>query len=116
MQNIAVARGILVSAMVIVFGVFGVDKFMHPLAWIGWMPPWIDGFLGIDKAQWLMVTGVLELIFAAALLFPARVIRRIGTWGMVLHLIVVLTQTGLNDLFVRDLGLLLSAVALGILL
>ena len=80
------------------------------------MPLWIDGLMGIGKSQWLMVAGGLELIFAAALLFPNVTVRRIAAYGMVLHLGFILTQTGMNDLFVRDLGLMLSAVALGILL
>jgi uncharacterized membrane protein len=116
MQKNSVARGVLMSAMIIVFGVFGLDKFLHPLSWIGWMPLWMDGLLGINKSQWLMVTGVIELIFAAALLFPSRIVRRIAAYGMALHLAFILTQTGMNDLFVRDLGLMLSAVALALLL
>ena len=116
MQKHSVATGILMSAMIIVFGVFGIDKFLHPLSWISWMPLWMDGLLGIDKSQWLMVTGVIELILASAVLFPSILIRRIAAWGMVLHLGFILTQTGMNDLFVRDLGLMLSAVALAVLL
>ncbi len=116
MQKASVATGVLMSAMMIVFGVFGIDKFIHPLSWIGWIPQWMDGLFGIGKSQWLMVTGIMELILASALLFPSVLIRRIAAWSMVLHLAFVLTQTGMNDLFVRDLGLMLSAVALGILL
>lgn len=116
MQNTAIARGVLMSAMIIVFGVFGIDKFLHPLSWIAWMPPWIDGLVGLSKSQWLMVTGASEIILASGLLFPKTIIRRIAAWGMTLHLCFILTQTGINDLFVRDLGLMLSAVALAILL
>ncbi len=116
MQKYSVATGILMSAMIIVFGVFGIDKFIHPLSWIGWMPLWMDGLLGIDKSQWLIITGGIELVLASALVFPKAAIRRIAAWGMVLHLGFILTQTGMNDLFVRDLGLMLSAVALAVML
>lgn len=116
MQKYSVATGVLMSAMIIVFGVFGLDKFLHPLSWIGWLPLWMDGLMGIGKSQWLMVTGTIELILASALLFPKTAIRRLAAYGMALHLAFILTQTGMNDLFVRDLGLMLSAVALGILL
>jgi hypothetical protein len=116
MQKNSVARGVLMSAMIIVFGVFGIDKFLHPLSWIGWMPLWMDGLFGIGKSEWLMVTGGIELILASALLFPNRIIRRIAAYGMALHCFFILTQTGINDVFVRDLGLMLSAIALAVML
>jgi uncharacterized membrane protein len=116
MQKIPVARGVLLSALVIVFGIFGVDKFARPLMWIGWIPLWMEDVLGIARETWLLVAGGIELLLAAALLFPHRLVRRIAAAGMILHLIAVLTQTGFSDIFVRDLGLLFSAIGLLILL
>ncbi|OGJ64299.1 hypothetical protein A3C37_05475 [Candidatus Peribacteria bacterium RIFCSPHIGHO2_02_FULL_53_20] len=116
MDRVKIARETLMTAMITVFGLFGIDKFIHPAAWLGWVAPWIENLSGISRGTWLRVAGGYELLLAAALVFPHRLVRRIAAWGMVIHLIFVLTQTGFNDLFVRDLGLLLSAIALGILL
>lgn len=116
MEREKAAKGILMTAMVAVFGIFGIDKFARPDVWLGWMPPWLADLSGISLETWLMITGGIEVLLAAALLFPHRLVRRIAAWGMVAHLIAVLTQTGINDIFVRDLGLLLSAIALALLL
>ncbi len=99
-----------------VFIAFGIDKFVHPLLWLGWIPPWMESFLGMSRTTWLPVTGAVEILIGLAALFPVRIIRFLGSLGMVLHLIVVLTQTGLlNDIGIRDTGLLLGAAALFLL-
>lgn len=116
MERVKTAKGVLMTGMVAVFGIFGVDKLARPAVWIGWIPPWLEPPTGLSSEVWLMITGGIEILLAAALLFPYRPIRRIAAWGMVVHLITVLTQTGINDFFVRDLGLLLSAVAMALLL
>lgn len=116
MERVKAARGVLMVGMVTVFGAFGADKFLRPEIWIGWIPPWMEDFAGMSQEMWLRIAGGIELLLAAALLFPQRLIRRIAAWGMVMHLIIVLTQTGVNDVFVRDFGLLLSAIAMALLL
>lgn len=116
MERVQASRGILMTAMIVVFGIFGIDKFIRPLVWLGWIPEWTENMSGIPREIWLRVAGGIELLLAAALLFPHRLVRRIAAWGMVVHLTMILTQTGFNDLFIRDVGLLLSAIALAILL
>ena len=116
MQKDRLAFRFLTIGLVLVFGWFGIDKFLHPLTWIGWMPTWMDGLMGMPKDTWLQVTGAIEIVLAAALLFPIRIIRRIASIGIILHLIAVITQIGINDIFVRDVGLLCAAVALALLL
>lgn len=116
MERVKAAKGALTAAMVVVFGVFGIDKFIRPLVWLGWIPEWTENISGVSREVWLQVAGSIELLFAAAVLFPNKLIRRIAAWGMVVHLLLVLTQTGVNDLFVRDVGLLLGAIALALLL
>jgi uncharacterized membrane protein YphA (DoxX/SURF4 family) len=41
-------RWILSIALAYVLIVFGVDKLLNPPNWIGWMPLWMDGLLGIN--------------------------------------------------------------------
>lgn len=110
------ARNFLIAALAFVFAYFGVDKFQNPIIWIGWMPAWMEGLLGMSKNVWLQITGVTEILFAVMLLIPHRRIRQAGAILIPLHLVAVLTQTGWNEIAVRDIGLLLSSIALFFLL
>jgi len=118
MQPQTLARRFLTASLVIVFGVFGIMKFASPLLWIGWIPLWMEGFLSPTRDTWLRVFGAFEILLALLLLLiPKKKIRRGAVALMALHLLVVLTQTGLwNDIGIRDLGLLLSSLALFTLL
>ncbi len=109
------ARLTLIAALAGVFFFFGIDKFLRPLLWIGWIPAWLDGFF-LQKSAWLQVIGASEIALALALLIPKRQIRTVACFLMIVQLIGVLSQVGFNDVFVRDAGLLLSAVALWFLL
>ncbi len=103
---------ILIAAFVIVFGYFGIDKFLNPILWVGFLPTWMDGFFDVSKDVWIKIVGGAEIIMAILLLIPHRRVRQAGTILIILHLIAVLIQVGWNDIGVRDLGLLLSAGAL----
>ena len=116
MQRQSIARWILVAGLVFVFGYFGVDKFLNPLDWIGWIPDWIDGMMGTSKNIWLQIIGGSEILFAAMLLIPVRNLQRAASILMALHLLGVLTQVGWNDVAVRDIGILIADIALLFLL
>lgn len=95
-----------------VFAYFGVDKFVHPQLWIDWMPLWMDGLLGMSNHAWMLITGAAEIFFALMLIIPVRSIRQTGAFLCALHLVAVLTQTGWNDIAVRDIGLLFMSLGL----
>lgn len=80
------------------------------------MPTWLDGKFSLTLSQWMQVTAVAEIIIAAALLFPMLIVQRIAAFFAAAHLTAVLTQTGWNDIAVRDIGLLMMATALWYLL
>ncbi len=112
MQRKGFANGLLTVGVVFVFGYFGIDKFVHPQLWIGWLPDWMSGLLGFSLNGWLSIIGFLEILFALMLLIPVRAIRQAGAVLCALHLVGVLTQTGWNDIAVRDIGLLLMCLGL----
>lgn len=116
MQRESYAKWLLIAGLAFVFGYFGIDKFVHPDIWIGWMPTWMDGLLGLNRDVWLNITGAAEVVIAVLLLIPVRVVQRAGAILVALHLIAVLTQVGWNDVGIRDIGLLLSAISLAFLL
>jgi hypothetical protein len=107
---------LLIAGLALVFGYFGVDKFRNPLLWIGFLPAWTDGFLGIAKGAWLNVLGIIEIALALLIVIPKPLLRLIGSALITLHLLVVVLQVGWNDIGVRDLGLMLASAALFMLL
>jgi len=116
MQRNDYAKTALVAGLVLIFGYFGITKFTEPEVWISFIPQGFDGFLGLARGTWLSIFGVIELVLAAALLFPHRMVRKVAAFAMAAHLVGVLTQVGWNDVAVRDIGIMMSALALGILL
>ncbi len=107
-----IPRWILIIGLAFVFGYFGIDKFIHPLTWSGWIPAAFDGMLGMGKDQWLKIFGVIEIVIALGLLLPMFILQRVAAGLAALHLFAVLTQTGWNDIAVRDIGLVTIALAL----
>lgn len=112
MQRPNSAKWLLILSLVFVFGFFGIDKFVHPLTWIGWLPVWIDGLGGLPKDAWLKLVGAAEIIFALLLLFPVKRVRQAGVLLLIVHMLGILTQVGWNDIAVRDIGIMISAIAL----
>lgn len=116
MSSITLARWSLILGLAFVFAYFGIDKFLHPLIWIGWIPAWMDGLLGMKPAAWLQIIGVAEIVIAAAILLPVRVVQQIAVIGAAVQLVAILIVGGWNDIAVRDTGLLTMAIALFYLL
>ncbi len=116
MSPITTARWTLILGLSFVFLYFGVEKFLHPNVWIGWMPKWFDGLFTMNMLWWLKTIGVLEIVIGVGLLIPIRLLQQIASIGASLHLVAILTQIGWNDVAVRDSGLLCMATALFYLL
>lgn len=112
MQRKALANILLSVGLAFVFIYFGVDKFVHPTWWIDWMPTWMEGLAGLSRDGWMYLTGASEIIFGIMLIIPLRGIRQAGAVLCALHLVAVLTQTGWNDIAVRDIGLLFMSLGL----
>ena len=116
MDRNRLAQLFLASGLIVVFGWFGIDKFRDPIVWIGFLPAWMDSFLGMTKNTWLQLVAVIEVALALALCIPVRRIQQAAAALMSIHLAAVLWQVGWNDIGVRDSGLLMSSLALLFLL
>ena len=116
MQRESYAKWLLIAGLAFVFGYFGIDKFVHPDIWIGWMPMWMEGLMGMTREMWLPIIGASEVMLAVMLIIPVRIIQRIGAILVALHLVAILTQVGWNDIGIREIGLLMSALSLAFLL
>ncbi len=112
MSNTSIAKWLLLWGLAFVFVYFGIDKFVHPNLWLGWMPLWMDnGFLSLPLDTWFYGIAIAEIVIAVMLILPVRIIQKIGALLGIVHLSAVLTQTGWNDVAVRDIGLVCMAVA-----
>jgi hypothetical protein len=93
--------------------VFGLDKFTNLLTdWPVYLAPWIDDLVPGTAQQAMYAVGVVEVLAGVAV----AVAPRFGAWlvaawlgGIILDL---LTIPGFYDVALRDVGLLVAAVAL----
>ncbi len=116
MSSEIIARRVLIVGVAIVFLYFGIDKFMNPFVWLGWLPAWMDSFAGLGKHQWLKIIGGIEIAVGLGVLMPFDFIQKLAAFIATIHLAAILTQTGLNDIAVRDIGLMFMTLALWFLI
>ena len=74
------------------------------------MQPWATGLLPIPLAQAMIGTAVLDIAIGAFLLFDF--LPWLAAFVGVIHLVIVLIVSGITDITVRDIGLLVAMVAL----
>src|SRR3989344_9220230 len=96
--------------LAITFLWIGVLIFKNPEAWGGYLQPWATGLLPIPLAQAMIGTAVLDITIGAFLLFDF--LPWLAAFVGAIHIIIVLTTSGITDITVRDIGLLVAALAL----
>lgn len=94
----------------------GLDKFTNLLTdWPGYLAPWAVALLPISAQAAMHVIGVIEIVAAIGIALRPRVAAWVvAAWlaGIILNL---LTYPGFFDVALRGIGLLVAAVALGLL-
>ena len=104
---------LLRSAFTVAPIVFGLDKFVNVLTdWPGYLAPWIDSLVPGTAQQAMYVVGIVEI--AAGILVAIRPLLGayvVAAWlaGIIVNLLLI---PGFDDVAVRDVGLLLAALAL----
>ena len=96
--------------LAITFLWIGVLIFKNPGAWGGYLQPWAAGLLPIPIAQAMIGTAILDITIGAFLLFDF--LPWLAAFVGAIHIIIVLTTSGITDITVRDIGLLVAALAL----
>jgi uncharacterized membrane protein YphA (DoxX/SURF4 family) len=101
---------ILRVGLAITFLWIGVLIFKNPESWGGYLQPWAAGLLPIPLEQAMIGTAILDIVIGAFLLidFLPWLAALVGA----IHLIIVLAVSGITDITVRDIGLLVAALAL----
>ena len=97
-----------------VFLWFGIDKFIHPDYWINaWLPLWFQNILGrfsIGNLNFIYAHGIFEIVMGLGFLF--NIFVKLFALLTVLFLLAVIISFGLNEVIVRDAGLMGAALAL----
>ncbi|MEU0941382.1 DoxX family membrane protein [Streptomyces canus] len=104
---------ILRTAFTVAPILFGLDKFTNLLVdWPAYLAPWINDLVPGSAQAAMYAVGVIEVVAGIAVAFAPR----FGAWlvaGWLAGIIVnLLTIPDYYDIALRDLGLLLAAVAL----
>ncbi len=101
---------ILRVGLAITFIWIGILIIKNPEAWGGYLEPWVVGLLPIPIVQAMIGTAFLDIVIGVLLLFNSFV--WLAALVGAIHIIIVLTVSGITDITVRDIGILAAAVAL----
>lgn len=97
-----------------VFIWFGVDKFLNPEYWLSaWVPQSVlllASKLGIGGMDVVYASGVFELLVGASVL--SNIFIKIFSVLAMIFLIIVLFTFGMNEVLIRDVGLMGGFLAL----
>lgn len=87
----------------------GVLIFKQPEAWGGYLKPWAAGLLPVPLSQAMIGTAILDIIIG--FLFLVDTFIWLASLLAIIHLIIVLTVSGITDITVRDIAILAGAIA-----
>ena len=95
----------------IVFFLFGILQFTSPESFYGYIPAFANNF-GMSSATLILLNGILD--FAIGVLLLLGIFTRIVAIVAAVHLLVIILGLGWNDITVRDIGLMIVAVAIAV--
>ena len=95
-----------------VFLWFGVDKWIHPAVWYGWIPTWLIAMLPKDGGldSFIYVNGIFECVVGIALV-ANRFVREAAACAGIFLLAITLVA-GVNEVTIRDNALLGACLVL----
>lgn len=92
---------------------FGFSQLLDGPNWIGWVPTWATSLTGLSPELIVIGNGSFEILSGALLALGFFV--RYAAILLGLHLLVLVFDIGLNDIGVRDFGLMAATFALAFL-
>lgn len=92
----------------------GLDKFVKVLDpdWPGYLAPWIVGLLPFSAQTAMYLVGVIEMVAGISIALKPRYAGYVVALWLAGIIVNFLTYSGYYDIALRDLGLLVAAVAL----
>jgi hypothetical protein len=92
----------------------GADKFFHLLVnWDQYLAPMVNRMLGGHGHEFMLAVGVIEIVAGLGVAFKPRIFSYVvAAWllGIICNLLAI---PGYFDVALRDVGLMLGALALG---
>jgi uncharacterized membrane protein YphA (DoxX/SURF4 family) len=104
---------ILRFGLAAVFLWFGFSQLLDGLNWVSWVPEWAVEVLHISPAMIVLLNGAFEVVLGG--LLACNVLTRWAALALALHLAVITIEIGLNEIGVRDFGLMVATLALALL-
>lgn len=103
---------ILRVGLAITFLWIGILIFKEPENWGTFIQPWAAGLLPVSLKSAMIATAILDITIGFLLLIDFYV--WLAAFVGAIHLIIVLTVSGINAITVRDIGLLAAAIVLAV--
>lgn len=92
----------------------GVDKFLHLLVnWDQYLPPFVNGLLGGRGHEFMYAVGIIEVVAGIGVFLKPKIFAYVVAAWLGLIIINLLMIPSYFDIALRDLGLMLGALALG---
>jgi len=99
--------------LAVVFLWFGFSQLIDSLKWVSMVPEWAVNLINLPPAMIVMGNGVFEVILGSLLAMGFFV--RIIAFVFALHLIPITFDFGFTPNGIRDLGLIIALVSLGLI-
>ncbi len=93
-----------------VFGWFGIDKFIHPIVWVKWVPQYVINILPFSEKIFIFILGGIESLLA--LFFLLGLFTRLAGIIASLLLLSIIATAGINEITMRDIAILGGALSL----
>ena len=104
---------ILRVGIAVTFLWIGILILQDPIAWSGFIRPWVRELLILPVEQTMQFNAVYDLIVGALLLFSVRPwMTWLGALLASVHMIAVLTVAGIDPVTVRDIAVLAGSLSL----
>ena len=92
----------------------GLDKFFHLLVdWDKYLPGVVNTAVGGHGHQLMMVVGVIEIVAGIGVALKPRIFAYVVALWLVAIIVNLLMIPGYFDVALRDVGLMIGALALG---
>jgi uncharacterized membrane protein YphA (DoxX/SURF4 family) len=93
-----------------VFLWFGLDKFVHPQNWFGWVPVWVWPLLPFSPDTFMFLQGAVEAVIGALLILGRWV--RLAALSAGVFLVALTAAVGANEITIRDGAMVGGCIAL----
>lgn len=104
------APSVLRLGMAAVILWFSTQQFIHPDAWVAYVPDGALSLTGLSAGTLVFLNGLFELIFGLMLLIGWQ--TRISAVLLSLHLLDIMYVVGYGEIGVRDFGLALATLSI----